>query len=316
VAYDFDPEYAWILGRVPHGLVLDRYLEVRAAQAANAEMTNERIDCSMLEITEAIAPGVEGDPDVPVTIYRQRGLAANAPCVLRIHGGGFVLGSVREDLPLTAFIASTVPAVVVSVEYRLAPEHPFPAGHRDCRAALAFIFDQADHLGIDRKRVALYGTSAGAGLAAGVALANRDEDRLPICFQLLEIPELDDRLATPSMVAFVDTPVWNRPNAEHSWAAYLGSPAAQDVSPYAAPARATDLAGLPATYLSVMEFDPLRDEGVLFALGLMRAGVPVELHAFPGTFHGSVMDVRAEVSQRILGELSATLTRALRERAQ
>src|SRR5207247_8429091 len=136
---------------------------------------------------------------------------------------------------------------VVSVDYRLAPEDPFPAGLEDCYAALRWIHDRAEDLGVDRERIGVIGGSAGGGLAAGLALLARDRGGPSLCFQFLGIPELDDRLDTPSMRAFVDTPLWNRPNAELSWPYYLGE-STGDVSPYAAPARAPDLRGLPQPY--------------------------------------------------------------------
>jgi acetyl esterase/lipase len=169
-----------------------------------------------------------------------------------------------------------------------------------------------DELGIDRERLAVNGGSAGGGLAAGLALLARDRSGPTLCFQYLGIPELDDRLETPSMVRFVDTPVWSRPAAERSWQWYLGDAAGtDDVSPYASPARATDLAGLPPAYISTMEFDPLRDEGIRYALGLLEAGVTVELHSFPGTFHGAAVVADAAVIRREATERLTVWRRAL-----
>jgi acetyl esterase/lipase len=133
-----------------------------------------------------------------------------------------------------------------------------------------------------------------------------------LCFQLLEIPELDDRLETPSMRAFQDTPLWNRPNAVWSWRHYLGPSHTGEVSPYAAPARAKDLSALPPAYVSTMEFDPLRDEGIEYALRLMQAGVSVELHSYPGTFHGAALLPGTAVSRRSSEEVFGSLARALR----
>jgi acetyl esterase/lipase len=194
----------------------------------------------------------------------------------------------------------------------LAPEHPFPAGLEDCYAALVWLHDQADALGVDPARVAINGGSAGGGLAAGLALLARDRGGPAICFQYLGIPELDDTLDTPSMQQFHDTPMWSRPQAVQSWQWYLGDAyGTDDVSPYAAPARATDVAGLPPAYVSTMEFDPLRDEGINYALKLLAAGVSVELHSFPGTFHGSAMVTGAAVTQRDGAERFVVLRRAL-----
>ena len=165
--------------------------------------------------------------------------ASPVPGIVMIHGGGFVIGSVEAEHAGAALMAIDSGAVVVSVEYRLAPEHPYPAGLHDCYAALAFLHAEAGALGVDPGRVALCGASAGGGLAAATALLARDLGGPPVCFQMLHIPELDDRLETPSMRAFVDSPLWNRPLAVQSWKAYLGDlSGAADVPPYAAPARA------------------------------------------------------------------------------
>ena len=226
--------------------------------------------------------------------------------------GGFMFGSALLDDPRLPRWAEEMACVVVSVEYRLAPEHPYPAGLHDCYAALSFLHAEADPLGVDPARVALFGASAGGGLAAATALLARDLGGPPVCFQMLHIPELDDRLETPSMRAFVDSPLWNRPLAVQSWKAYLGEMSgASDVPAYAAPARATDLAGLPPAYVSTAENDPLRDEGMTYALRLLQAGVSVELHQFPGTFHGSALVTTAEVSKRAQREAALVLRRAL-----
>jgi acetyl esterase/lipase len=202
--------------------------------------------------------------------------------------------------------------VVVAVEYRLAPENPFPCGLEDCYATLQWMAAQADSLAIDTDRVGVYGQSAGGGLAAALALLARDRGGPALCFQFLGIPELDDRLETTSMRQFVDTPMWHRANAIRSWLFYLGDDATRgEVSPYAAPARATDLRGLPPAYVCTMEFDPLRDEGILYALALLQAGVPVELHQYPGTFHGSAMVPTAAVSRRGAAEALEVLRRGL-----
>ncbi|HZP28026.1 MAG TPA: alpha/beta hydrolase fold domain-containing protein, partial [Acidimicrobiia bacterium] len=164
----------------------------------------------------------------------------------------------------------------------------------------------------DGARIAVQGGSAGGGLAAALCLLARDRGGPAICFQYLGIPELDDRLETPSMQRFVDTPMWSRPAAERSWEWYLGElHGTSDVPIYAAPARATDLAGLPPAYVSVMEFDPLRDEGLDYACRMLQAGVSVELHCFPGTFHGSSMVQTSAVHRREAAERITVWKRAL-----
>jgi acetyl esterase/lipase len=256
-------------------------------------------------------PGAAGAPDVGVRVYRPKKASTSRPGLLYLHGGGFCIGSVEMEHEGALRPCADFDAVVVSVEYRLAPEHPFPAGFDDCYAALVWMAGEAAALGIDTSRMAVMGGSAGGALAAAVALAARDRGGPELCFQVLNIPVTDDRLETPSMREFVDTPMWNRPAAALSWKYYLGD-APGEVSPYAAPGRATDLRGLPPAYVSTMEFDPLRDEGIQYALRLLEAGVSVELHQFPGTFHGSAVIPTAAVSRRSTEEMMAALGRALR----
>jgi acetyl esterase/lipase len=264
-----------------------------------------------LEIEDRLIPGWEGDPDVGIRIYRPKDASGPAPGILLIHGGGFVVGNVEAENANGALMAMATGAVVVSVEYRLAPEDPYPAGLHDCYSALAWMAQHASALGIDSARIALNGTSAGGGLAAATALLARDLGGPAICFQMLHIPELDDRLETPSMVSFVDSPMWNQPLAVESWRHYLGDLLGGEVPAYAAPARATDLSGLPPAYISTAEQDPLRDEGILYGLRLLQAGVSVELHQFPGTFHGSTLVAGAAISKRATKESRIVLRRAL-----
>jgi acetyl esterase len=308
-----DPELAALADMLPV-IELD---DIPAARVAFEELIADLpVDIPGLEtlaIEDRFVPGHESDPDVPVRVYRPtQPRNPPVPGVLMIHGGGFVVGSVTTEHAGAAMMAINTGAVVVSVDYRLAPEHPYPAGLHDCFAGLTFLHAEAGALGVDPARLAVVGASAGGGLAAATALLARDRGGPPLCFQMLHIPELDDRLETPSMLAFVDSPVWNRPLAVISWQAYLGELAgAADVPTYAAPARATDLSGLPPAYVSTAENDPLRDEGITYAMRLLQAGVSTELHQFPGTFHGSAMVTTAEVSKRAGREAAAVLRKAL-----
>ncbi len=243
----------------------------------------------------APVPGPPG-PEVPIRLYRPR---EDAPVggLLYIHGGGFMTGSLDMMDASCQAICSDLGLVVASVDYRLAPEDPYPAGLQDCYAALCWFADNAEPLGVSADAIAVGGASAGGGLSAAVALLARDRGGPALCYQVLQIPELDDRLDTPSMQAFTDTPVWSRPSAEWSWKHYLGDLHGGDVPAYAAPARSDDLSGLPPAFVTTMEFDPLRDEGIVYALRLLQAGVSVELHQLPGTFHGSSLVPGAAMSQ-------------------
>ncbi|WP_245627461.1 alpha/beta hydrolase [Actinomadura oligospora] len=239
-----------------------------------------------------------------VRLYRPKRLGPGGPAILWMHGGGFCVGDLDTTHREALSLADEVGATVASVDYRLAPEHPYPAALDDCHRALVWLAGQD----VDPSRIAVAGVSAGGGLAAALALRVRDLGGPAIRFQALLIPELDDRLDTPSMRAFTDTPGWTRPNAEISWRRYLGG--REDVPPHAAPARAEDLSGLPPAYISAAELDPLRDEALIYGTRLLQAGVSTELHVFAGTFHGSAA-IPSRVSDRQKSETAEVLRRAL-----
>jgi acetyl esterase/lipase len=308
MAYRFDPELAPWIPMLP---TLD-ISDVATARARSAELAGQAPPYQSpvpLTVTDREVPGPEGAPDVAVRCYAPAGYADPMPGLLYIHGGGFVVGSIDSEDSRARELAAVAEAVVVSVEYRLAPENPFPAGLQDCYAALTYLAKNAAELGVDPARIGIAGASAGGGLAAATALMARDRGGPELRMQYLGIPELDDRLETGSMRAYTDTPVWNRPNAILSWQYYLGG---QEPNPYAAPGRAEDLAGLPPAYVDVCELDPLRDEGITYAQRLVQAGVPAELHLYPGTFHGSSLITGAAVAQRMSRDASEAIRRLLR----
>ena len=323
-----DPVIRRLAGRPPEtaaGLEPDAWLLARLGTAARErrgpqddppEVARRRFvaEAAMIAAKLPLPVAVEDRTvaGLPARLHVPQGLEAPSALLVFFHGGGWVLGSAATHEQACRLLASDAGVRVLSVDYRLAPEHPFPAGLEDCYSALEWLHDHADELGVDTARIAVNGGSAGGGLAAGLALLARDRGGPELCFQYLGIPELDDRLDTPSMQRFHDTPMWARPAAEKSWEWYLGDAhGADDVSPYAAPARATDVAGLPPTYISTMEYDPLRDEGIFYALKLLEAGVSVELHSFPGTFHGSAIVTTAAVTRRAGTESLTVWRRAL-----
>jgi acetyl esterase len=310
MTYAIDPELAAVLPMLPVSDLDD--LPTARKGFADLIAAMPQPDASGVLVEDRRIPGPAGAPDVPIRIYRPERPVAPA-AVYDVHGGGFILGDLEIDHARNLVLAQELGVVVVSVDYRLAPETPFPGPLEDVYAGLVWTAEHAAELGVDPQRIAIHGNSAGGGLSAGLALLARDRGGPHIAFQYLGVPEVDDRLSTPSMTAFTDTPIWNRPNAVISWDAYLGRgvPGTDGVSPYAAPARATDLAGLPPAYVSVMHFDPLRDEGIAYALAMLAAGVTVELHLFPGTFHGSGLAEHAAVSRREKAEAVAVLRRAL-----
>ena len=249
---------------------------------------------------------------VPVRVFRPVGVSGPLPGLLWIHGGGLLVGSARSDAAPVGYTASA-PCVTVSVDYRLAPEHPYPAQVDDCFAALCWFFDNAAALGVDPARIALGGGSAGGGLAAATALRSRDSGGPAPVFQMLVAPMLDDRGLTASSSAFDDPRLgWTASSNRYAWRALLGDRAGgPDVPAYAAPARATDLAGLPPTYLCVGELEVFRDECLDYAARLLGAGVPTELHVFPGAFHGWEFFPSAAVSRRSVAERTEALRCAL-----
>lgn len=259
-------------------------------------------DTTGLQISDRLVPG---NPDVPVRLYQP---AEPIGAIVWLRGGGFVMGDLDTEHPWAARIAQATSAVVVSVGYRCAPENPYPAALDDVYRALTWVAANAAALGIDHDRIAIGGHSAGANLAAATALRARDEGGPRIAFQLLNQPVLDDRQLTWSARAFTDTVFMTRAKVAAIWRHYLGG---RPASAYAAPARAADLSGLPPAYLATAEFDPNRDEALEFGIRLLQAGVSVELHQWPGTFHGSQVILGADVSGRQLAELSGALRRGL-----
>lgn len=238
---------------------------------------------------ERFVPGNKGAPDVRVLLYAPPGTAEGPrPAVLHVHGGGYVLGTPEINDGMNRAMALAANCVIVSVDYRLAPETVWPGALEDCYAALTWLAANADDLGVDAARIAVAGESAGGGHAAALALHARDRGGPAIRFLLLDAPMLDDRTGStgdphPYCGEFVWTPERNR----FGWSALLGVEAGSDRVPEAAvPARAADLAGLPPTFISVGALDLLADESMDFARRLMRGGVPVELHLIPGAYHG------------------------------
>ncbi|MGB3761984.1 MAG: alpha/beta hydrolase [Ornithinimicrobium sp.] len=280
----------------------------RATVSAMFAQTQVPVNDNITQQDRAV-PGPTGEPDIGVRISRPLDRHGALPGVFYIHGGGMVLGDIDGENVQATTISDEVGAVVVSVDYRLAPEHPYPAPVEDCYAGLAWMVDHAEELSIDPDRIALYGGSAGGGLVLAVALLARDRGGPKIAFQMPIYPMIDDRNETDSSHAIRDLGIWDRSANIEAWAWYLGgNPADQ----YAAPARADDLSGLPATFIDVGTADLFLDEDVAFARRLMQAGVPTELHVHPGSYHASeTFAPEAALSQRIWALRLDALRRAL-----
>lgn len=290
----FDPELSAALGMIrgqfPRLSTLESIAEVRQARIDTLPPVTDddlRLD-GAFEVEERAVPGPPGAPDVPLLICRPVGAEAPYPAIYHIHGGGMVLGDNRTDLPETLLPwAKELGTAVVSVDYRLAPEHPHPAPVEDCYAGLVWTHEHAAELGVDPERIIVAGTSAGGGLSAGVALMARDRGGPPLLAQMLLCPMLDDRNDSPSARQMDGLDFWDRTANHVGWTALLGDArGGPDVSPYAAPARAADLSGLPPAFIDVGSAETFRDEDVAYAVRIWQAGGQAELHVWPGGFHG------------------------------
>lgn len=271
--------------QVPSSITSDMILPMRAGMAAlspGAEILRERVD-----VDEHTVAGPAGAPDIDLLILRPRGVRTTLPGVYHIHGGGMVVGDNRVGLDTLLDWMDAVPVVVVSVEYRLAPEHPHPAPVEDCYAGLVWTAEHAAELGIDAEKLLIAGASAGGGLAAAVALMARDRGGPRLAAQVLMCPMLDDRAITHSSRELVGEATWDSISNATGWTALLGAAAGgPGVDSYAAPARELDLTGLPPAFIDVGSVETFRDEDVDYAVRLWQAGVQAELHVWPGGFHG------------------------------
>lgn len=264
--------------------------ETRATLARlTATIPQEHPDCV---VEGATARSPEHDHGVPLVVVRPRRPAPDGPgrtALLWMHGGGYLLGHAEQDVPYLGDLSAELDLVAVSVDYRLAPEHPHPAPVEDCYAALVWVHQHAAELGIDPRRVVLAGQSAGGGLAAALSTLARDRGGPAIARQVLVYPMLDDRTAAEDadLAPHAGRLMWTAASNRFAWTSLLGrEPGSAAVSPYAAAARAEDLRGLPATFLDVGALDLFAEEVIDYARRLVRAGVPTDLHVVAGAVHG------------------------------
>lgn len=309
-----DPEVAAALALLdlPPASLRAQDIPVRRA-AAVVDLDWMRRD-GTITLTDRSIPGPPDNPEITVVVLsRTGGPAAGAPGMFYIHGGGMVLGT-RWDIDESIMNAIGDGFVVVSVEYRLAPEYPYPAAIEDCYAAWLWTAAHAVELGIDPARLAIAGASAGGGLAAGTTLLARDRGATMPRHQILFCPMLDDREITASSQELEGVARWDRIANRTGWSAYLGDRrGGDDVPVYAAPARAADLSGLPPTYLELGDVETFRDEDLDYAARLSRAGVPVELHLWPGGVHGfTALAPQTAVSRAALDTRRGYLARIAR----
>ena len=286
------------------------------AAMRSRELSLPPVEDSGVDWHERTVPGPAGAPDVMLRIYRPRAETGPRGCIFHIHGGGYVGGSVKEMEFLHRPLAAALDCVIVTVEYRLAPETIFPGAVEDSYAALGWTFANAAEIGVDRSRIGVMGESAGGGFAAALALLTRDRGEYALAFQHLIYPMLDDRTCVREPNPFAGDFVWTPASNAFGWTSLLGHPPGQDdVSPYAAPARAEDLSGLPPTYISTGALDLFVDEDIEYARRLIRAGAPTELHVWPGGFHGFDIMPGVEVSEAARAASHAALRRFLKPTA-
>lgn len=247
-------------------------------------------------IRDVMIAGPPDNPSLRVRLYSPAGMKAWRPAMLWIHGGGFILGTPEQDEANIVGMCRDLDLVVAAVSYRLAPDHPYPAALNDCHAALTWLYDSADELGIAKDRIAIGGNSAGAGLAAGLVLYAHDDRRVPVAFQLLIYPMLDDRTTKRTDIDQARLRLWTSKSNLLGWTSYLGQePGGEDVPDYAAPARRKRLDGLPPAWIGVGTCDLFHDEDVTYAARLREAGVPCTLKVVEGAFHGFDLAGKAKV---------------------
>ncbi|SEK94484.1 triacylglycerol lipase [Sphingomonas palmae] len=303
-----DPELVGLLDLLPVFELNEQTLPlVRARTFPRPPMPPVAVDQQVV-----VAPGRDGAPEVPLHCYRPSDAEGALPCILHMHGGGYVAGKVDDLRDIHRSLSAELGCAIVSVDYRLAPETHFPGNIEDCYAALAHVVSHAATLGIDTRRLGVMGESAGGGLAAALALLARDRGEYKLVFQHLIYPMIDDRTCVRAPHPTAGEFVWNADKNAFGWTALLGhAPGGDDVSPYAAAARASDLAGLPPTYIATGAIDLFVDEDLDYAKRLIAAGVPCELHVYPGAFHAFNIVPDARVAQAARRDSIEALRRAL-----
>jgi len=303
-----------MLNQTGGGLNLDDIPTARAMmEQMNIAMKDQMPVVEGVSSENRLVSGPDGAPDTGVRIYKPFNQSGTLPALLWIHGGGYIMGNVDQNDVMCKYATLAGDCVTVSVDYRLAPENPFPAPVEDCYAALKWLASHTDELGVDANRIAIGGTSAGGGLAAGLALLIRDRAEVDIISQFLIYPMIDDRNIEQASDTLPDTILWTREANLIGWRSYLGcKPGGDNVFCYAAASRAEDLTGLPPAFIAVGDLDLFAEEDVEYARRLINAGVPTELHVYPGgchAFDGFAPD--ADISRQCTDDFYRALKRSL-----
>ncbi len=300
-----DPDLLALIDSFPPMNLSDETLPAVRAEM-NARRASQPLPDLPVNCREILIPSDEDDRTVRCLAIQPVAMQKNAPAILHFHGGGHVIGTPEMNLPQLMRWAADLHCLVVSVDYRLAPETPFPGPMEDGYAALRWLYDRAADLGIDPARIAVSGESAGGAMAACLCLMARDRGDYAIAFQHLEMPRFDDMLPDPPN-PYTGEFIWRTENSLYCRAAYLGENFA---APYGSTARASDLTGLPPAYIMVGALDLFVDECLVYTGRLIRSGVSTELKVYPGCFHGFRLARKAAVSQRADRDSLEALRRA------
>lgn len=252
-----------------------------------------------VSIENVFIAGKHDKQKIQLRIYKPKSINEAMPVLVWMHGGGYIVGNPNQDDVSCIQYVREAGITVVSVDYRLAPKHPFPAGLEDCYSALKWIISNAQQLGIDNKRIAVGGGSAGAGLAASLAQFAHDQNEIKIIFQLLVYPMLDDRTVLRTEIDDSNNITWNQKSNQFGWESYLGKKCgAEDMPEYSVPARRKNLSGLPTTWIGVGTLDIFYDEDMAYSQRLKQAGVQCEAYVVSGAFHGfDVFDPQIPIVQ-------------------
>jgi acetyl esterase/lipase len=308
-----DPEIRPVIAAWPKQTIAN-YADLLKARAEYHEVFLKVVAAPAdprVAVHDVVTPPRGEQPPVRLRIFRPKDATGILPAVYWTQGGGYIMTSPDLDDAVCQDLALNHRCLVASVEWRRAPEHPYPAASEDCYTGLSWLVRQAAELNVDLRRLVIAGSSSGGGSTASLALLVRDRDEFSVAHQMLIYPMLDDRNDTPSAHLVTDENVWNRAKNEFAWRAFLGETYGTDkISPYAVPSRMQDLKGSISASIWTSELDLFRDENILYAMRLFAAGVPTELYVYPRAPHGfDRLAPKAAVSQQFLADQNAVLSR-------